>query len=146
MTLVWPQLSEVDQTSAETNVSRLAPMPHCISVVPCQRNAAAATSQLKFCKREYLLPTRAGNRQPVSYHHPRRLHRHHLSPSWRRRHRGQDTYCFFPFISLFIFCLVQTKVSTTSPPCSFVRDSVSSQQHNGLCSSYDCRQDHPRSQ
>ena len=31
VTLVWPQLSEVDQTSAETNVSRLAPMPHCIS-------------------------------------------------------------------------------------------------------------------
>ena len=27
VTLVWPQLSEVDQTSAETNVSRLAPMP-----------------------------------------------------------------------------------------------------------------------
>ena len=43
--------------------------PEVASVVPCQRNAAAATSLLTFCKRIYLLPSRAGNRRPVIIQH-----------------------------------------------------------------------------
>ena len=43
--------------------------PEVASVVPCQRNAAAATSLLTFCKRNYLLQSRAGNRRPVSNQH-----------------------------------------------------------------------------
>ena len=74
-------------------------------------SAAAATRSSRLYTRNIYFRLELTNRsQSLDYHPEDSTPSSPSSPSWLRRHRGQDYSCKISFLYLFSFCLVETNV------------------------------------